>query len=109
MLIIGIRVLLVTTTTAIWLAGCSSSQPATVDWYMAHQAERTEKIKWCIQDMARAMKPDCLNAAKADERANLANSSNGSDSFKFVPNKQYNPTPQNSKSGGSAAAPEKGK
>jgi predicted Fe-S protein YdhL (DUF1289 family) len=109
MLNIATPVLLVTTITAIWLAGCSSSQPATVDWYMAHQAERTEKIKWCNQDMARAIKTDCLNAAKADERANLANATNGSESFKFVPNKQYNATPQNSKSGGSAGAQEKGK
>jgi hypothetical protein len=56
------------------LGGGSSSSPApkSVSWYLAHQEERTKTVVWCQDDATRWGRPNCLNAAAADQQAMFA-------------------------------------
>ena len=84
------------TVAALLLAGCGDKSHQTVDWYKAHEAERTEKLAWCNNDAARATDVDCLNASKAKELAMLSGPG-AADTFKFdknqVPTNQASSAP----------------
>lgn len=62
---------------ALLLQACGD-KAQTVEWYREHEAERKDKVKWCNDDAARGITPDCMNASKA---AQLENVTNGTRTF----------------------------
>ena len=52
-----------------------------MSWYVEHTPERSETVKWCSDDAARAATPNCVNAEQAMEqiatRPNTPNTSTG--------------------------------
>ena len=82
----------------IGLAGCSkpADAPQTVSWYGEHKTERETKVKWCSDDVTRAVTADCSNALKAQQHARLT-APGSLDSIKFDPN--WKPNQGNSAAG----------
>jgi hypothetical protein len=49
------------------LVGCDGDTAPTVDWYLAHKADRENKLAACNNDPGHLAKtPACVNAAQAD-------------------------------------------
>jgi predicted small lipoprotein YifL len=70
------------------LGGCGQQQPLepphSVSWYMAHQAERVSKQRWCAEDAGRQGSPDCINAVEADQKVMMQpNARTSADNLKF--------------------------
>ena len=79
-----IRMLVILSIIAAAMVGCSE-KPKTVEWYMEHKGEREVKLKWCRDDMGRAVAVDCLNAEKAAERVVISSKKSTIDTFKYQP------------------------
>ena len=66
-----LTVLLVVAGTLSMVSGCKENKPAevvqTVDWYKAHEAERTEVLAKCRSNPGElAATPNCVNASRAE-------------------------------------------
>ena len=51
---------------ALVLAACNKEESHTRSWYRDHDAERKAMVAQCKDDAAKAMAPECMNAANAE-------------------------------------------
>jgi len=50
------------------LSGCGEEEVKTKDYYVQHEAERTEKLAWCEESADREATTNCMNAHEAKEK-----------------------------------------
>jgi outer membrane lipoprotein SlyB len=53
------------------LSGCGEEEVKTQEYYMQHEAERTEKVAWCKESADRMVTVNCKNAGEAKAKKTM--------------------------------------
>lgn len=53
------------------LSGCGEEEVKTKEYYIQHDAERTEKLAWCEESADREATTNCSNAHSASEKIKM--------------------------------------